>query len=225
MTAKQRGDDVPIEQSAIRIMVVDDHPIVRAGIIAALQDLPDAQIVAEAADGAQALVEAERTDPDLVLMDLRMPGMDGVEATRRLRARTPGIVVVVFTTYETDEDILSAIEAGAAGYLLKAAPRRELVAGIRAAMDGQMTLAPSVARVLAGRPQHSAGESLSPRETQILQLVAAGRSNAQIATELFISEATVKTHLQRLFAKLGSANRAQAVNTAIRRGIIRPTGV
>ncbi|MFT8637142.1 MAG: response regulator transcription factor [Pseudoclavibacter sp.] len=207
--------------SEVRVLVVDDHPIVRAGIVAALSGEPGFQIVGEAGDGADALVQADAVAPSLVLMDLRMPGMGGVEATRRLLVAHPGLLVVVLTTYETDEEILSAIEAGASGYLLKAAPRAELIAGIRAVADGQVALAPSVARTLAARPRAAPGP-LSRREIDVLRLVAAGRGNAQIATDLFISEATVKTHLQRIFAKLDAGNRAQAVTLAIQRGLLRP---
>ena len=215
-----RGPDRrPEDDPQVRVLVVDDHPIVRAGIVAALQGEPGFLIVGEAGDGAEAVARADALTPNLVLLDLRMPVMGGVEATRRLRLAHPGLVVVVLTTYETDAEILSAIEAGASGYLLKATPRAELIAGIRAATDGQVALAPSVARILAARPR-TAPEPLSRREVEVLRLVAGGRSNAQIATELYISEATVKTHLQRMFAKLGVGTRARAVTLAIQRGII-----
>jgi DNA-binding NarL/FixJ family response regulator len=204
---------------SVRLVVVDDHPVVRAGIVGLLAGEPDLVVVGEAADGAEALEVVMREQPDVVLMDLRMPRMDGVAATERLLAADPGRRVVVLTTYETDADILRAVEAGATGYLLKDTPRAELVEGVRAAARGETVLAPSVARRLVAQVRHGQ-ERLTPRELEVLQRVAQGRSNAQIGADLFIAEATVKTHLLRIFAKLEVDDRTRAVTVAIERGIL-----
>jgi DNA-binding NarL/FixJ family response regulator len=202
-----------------RIVVVDDHPVVRAGIVGLLAGEADLVVVGEAADGEAALVVAERERPDVVLMDLRMPVLDGASATERLLATLPATRVVVLTTYETDADILRAVEAGASGYLLKDAPREELVAGVRAAADGETVLAPSVARRLVSQVRHGV-ERLTPRELEVLRAVAQGRTNAQIGAQLYITEATVKTHLLRVFAKLGVDDRTRAVTVAMERGLL-----
>lgn len=207
-------------QQPLRIMVVDDHPIVREGIVGALESMAGVVVVAQAGDGEQALELAASTSPNLVLMDLQMPRMDGVQATRLLRQAYPQLVVVVLTTYESDGDILAAIEAGATGYLLKAAPRAELLAGIKAAAEGQVALSPAAARVLVARQSAPAPVRLSARETEVLALVATGASNAQIGQQLFIAEATVKTHLQRIFEKLGVSDRTRAVTLAMERGLL-----
>jgi DNA-binding NarL/FixJ family response regulator len=204
---------------SVRLVVVDDHPVVRAGIVGLLAGEPDLVVVGEAADGAEALEVVMREQPDVVLMELRMPRMDGVAATERLLAADPGRRVVVLTTYETDADILRAVEAGATGYLLKDTPRAELVEGVRAAARGETVLAPSVARRLVAQVRHGQ-ERLTPRELEVLQRVAQGRSNAQIGADLFIAEATVKTHLLRIFAKLEVDDRTRAVTVAIERGIL-----
>lgn len=202
-----------------RIVVVDDHPVVRAGIVGLLAGEADLVVVGEAADGEAALAVAARERPDVVLMDLRMPVLDGASATERLLAVLPTTRVVVLTTYETDADILRAVEAGASGYLLKDAPREELVAGVRAAADGETVLAPSVARRLVSQVRHGV-ERLTPRELEVLRAVARGRTNAQIGADLFITEATVKTHLLRVFAKLGVDDRTRAVTVAMERGLL-----
>jgi DNA-binding NarL/FixJ family response regulator len=200
----------------IRIVVADDHPIVRSGIVALLGRAEDLEVVAEVADGAAAVEAAEAHHPDLVLMDLRMPVLGGVEATVRIVQRLPGVRVLVLTTYETDDDILGAIEAGASGYLLKAAPEQEILAGIRSVVSGQTVLAPTIAATLVGRVQggSSPRPQLSARELEVLALVAAGNSNRAIAAGLFISESTVKTHLLHVFEKLEVADRTRAVTRA-----------
>lgn len=210
----------------IRVVVADDHPIVRAGIVGLLGTAAGIEVVGEASNGAEAVELARAEHPDLVLMDLRMPGVDGASATAAIVAEVPGTRVLVLTTYETDEHILSAIEAGAGGYLLKAAPQEEILAGIRAVAGGETVLAPSiaaklVARVRAGAAEaDDAGPSLSPRELEVLQLVAAGRSNPEIARELFIGEATVKTHLLHVFEKLEVNDRTRAVTRAMELGLL-----
>ena len=200
----------------IRIVVADDHPIVRSGIVALLGRAENLEVVAEVADGAAAVEAAEAHHPDLVLMDLRMPVLGGVEATARIVQRLPGVRVLVLTTYETDDDILGAIEAGASGYLLKAAPEQEILAGIRSVVSGQTVLAPTIAATLVGRVQggSSPRPQLSARELEVLALVAAGNSNRAIAAGLFISESTVKTHLLHVFEKLEVADRTRAVTRA-----------
>ena len=205
---------------SIRLLVVDDHPVVRAGIVGLLAGEPDLEVVGEAADGAQACDLAAALQPDVVLMDLRMPVMDGTTATERILAATPTVRVVVLTTYETDADILRAVEAGATGYLLKDTPRDDLVAAVRAVAGGETVLAPSVARRLVAGVRNAA-ERLTARELEVLAVVARGGSNAQIGVELFISEATVKTHLLRIFAKLGVDDRTRAVTVALERGILQ----
>jgi DNA-binding NarL/FixJ family response regulator len=203
----------------IRLLVVDDHPVVRAGIVGLLAGEPDLAVVGEAGDGAQACALAAELRPDVVLMDLRMPVMDGTTATERILATVPGVRVVVLTTYETDADILRAVEAGATGYLLKDTPRDDLVAAVRAVAGGETVLAPSVARRLVAGVRN-AGDRLTARELEVLAAVARGGSNAQIGTQLFISEATVKTHLLRIFTKLGVDDRTRAVTVAMERGIL-----
>ncbi len=206
----------------IRLLIVDDHPVVRAGLVAVLSDEPGFEVVAEAADGDQAVRLAAASRPDVVLMDLRMPGVDGVAATARIVAEgDPPPRVLILTTYETDDQILAAIEAGASGYLLKAAPQAEIVAGIRSVAAGQTALSPQVAVRLVERMRRPEPEAvLTARETEVLRLVAKGRSNKQIAAALGIGEATVKTHLLKTFEKLGVADRTRAVTLAMERGLI-----
>lgn len=204
----------------VRIVVVDDHPVVRAGIVGLLGVEDDLEVVGEAGDGAEALAVVAATSPHVVLMDLRMPRMDGVSATGRIGAEHPDVRVVVLTTYETDGDILRAVEAGATGYLLKDTPREDLVAAVRAAARGETVLAPSVARRLVAQ-MRGGGERLTARELEVLGGVARGLSNAEIGAELFIAEATVKTHLLRVFTKLDVTDRTRAVTVALERGLIR----
>ncbi|HEY0261244.1 MAG TPA: response regulator transcription factor [Lacisediminihabitans sp.] len=205
----------------ISILVADDHPIVRSGIVALLQTAPDLEVIGEAADGGQAVELAARLKPDLVLMDLRMPVLDGDEATARILAADPGIRIIVLTTYESDESILTAIEAGASGYLLKAAPQEEILAGIRSVARGEVALAPSIAALLVRRVKSPPAVTLTERETQVLALVAQGNSNARIAGALFLSEATVKTHLLHVFEKLGVSDRTRAVTLAMELGLLK----
>ena len=204
----------------IRLLVVDDHPVVRAGMVAMLGEEPDFEVVGEAADGAQALARVPVLTPDVVLMDLRMPGMDGAEATARIVALADPPQVLILTTYDTDADIIRAVEAGARGYLLKDAPTVVLADAIRRASRGQTVLAPPVAARLAERLRAPAVPDLTGRELEVLRLVAIGRSNSEIGHALFIGEATVKTHLGRAFTKLGVTDRTAAVTAAYRLGLI-----
>lgn len=207
----------------IRIVVADDHPIVRAGITAlfALED--DIEVIAEASTPDEAVAAAERENPDVVLMDLQFGAsvdITGADATRRIRALDAAPYVLVLTNYDSDADILGAVEAGASGYLLKDAPPHELTAAVRAAAVGESALAPIIASRLLDR-MRTPQASLSAREMQILDLVAAGQSNVEIAAELFISETTVKSHLAHIFTKLGVTTRTAAVSVARQRGILR----
>ena len=204
----------------VRVVLVDDHPVVRAGIIGMLEGEPDIEVVGEAGNGREALRIAAAVLPDVVLMDLRMPDLDGVEATRALRARENPPMVVILTTYDTDADILRAVEAGATGYLLKDAPRAELAEAVRAAARGQTVLSPPVAAKLVSRMRGADATALTSREIDVLGLVARGLTNGQVGRALLIAEATVKTHLLRVFAKLGVDDRTAAVTTAISHGII-----
>lgn len=204
----------------LRLLVVDDHPVVRMGLVAMLSEHPDFEVVGEAADGAEAVALAARLTPDVVLMDLRMPVMDGAEATAKLLASPPAPAVLVLTTYDTDADIVRAVEAGANGYLLKDAPRETLADAIRRAARGETVLAPPVVARLASRLRAPAAPSLTDREAQVLQCVAKGMSNAEVGRELHIGEATVKTHLLRAFEKLGVTDRTAAVTAAYKSGQI-----
>jgi DNA-binding NarL/FixJ family response regulator len=206
--------------SAIRVVLADDHPVVREGLRGMLAAEPDIEVVGEAASGPEAVALAERLRPDVILMDLRMPGGDGVEATRQLA----GTTVVVLTTYDSDADILRAVEAGAAGYLLKDTPRAVLADSVRAAARGETVLAPAVAGRLLGRMRVEPAEQLSARETEVLALVARGLTNAEIGRRLYVSEATVKTHLLRACGKLGVSGRTAAVTKAIETGALPSPG-
>ena len=204
----------------IRLILVDDHPVVRHGIRGMLENEPDLTVVGEASSGHEGVALAAELRPDIVLMDLRMPGGDGVEATARIVATVPGARVIVLTTYESDRDILRAIEAGAGGYLLKDASPAELAEGVRAAARGETVLAPSVASTLVRQVRSPAPPALSAREAEVLRLVARGLTNADIGRELYIAEATVKTHLLRAFAKLDVADRTAAVTRAMSHGLL-----
>ena len=204
----------------IRLLIVDDHPVVRDGLRGMLASEADFEVVGEAASGAEAVLLTERERPDVVLMDLQMPGVDGATATAEIAARFPDTRVLVLTTYDTDADILRAVEAGATGYLLKDTPRERLFPAIRSAARGETVLAPTVATRLVNRMRVPAEEALTSREIEVLELVARGSSNADVAASLFISEATVKTHLLHIFAKLGVDDRTAAVVSALERGII-----
>ncbi|MCW4386011.1 response regulator transcription factor [Salinibacterium sp. SYSU T00001] len=205
---------------SIRILVADDHQIVRGGIVALLGTADDIEVVGEAATGLEAVDRTLELRPDLVLMDLRMPGLDGDEATARILAAAPEVRVLVLTTYESDDTILRAIEAGASGYLLKAAPQEEILAGIRAVMRGEVALAPSVAAALVKGMRRADAPTLSPRETEVLRLVAEGLSNPAIAQRLYLGEATVKTHLLHAFEKLEVNDRTRAVTKAMELGLL-----
>jgi DNA-binding NarL/FixJ family response regulator len=204
----------------IRILVADDHPIVRSGIVALLASAPDIDVVGEAATGLEAVSLAIELTPDIVLMDLRMPELTGDEATARIVRAVSGVRVVVLTTYETDANILTAIEAGASGYLLKAAPQEEILAGIRSVARGEVALSPAMATLLVRSMSAPAAPTLSPRELEVLKLVAAGNSNPAIAKSLFLSEATVKTHLLHAFEKLDVSDRTRAVTRAMELGLL-----
>jgi DNA-binding NarL/FixJ family response regulator len=216
--------------SSIRLLIVDDHPVVRDGLTGMFASAPDVEVVGQAGDGGEAVRLAQALRPDVILMDLRMPGMDGVAAITELARQGHAARVLVLTTYDTDSYVLPAIEAGATGYLLKDAPRDELLRAVRAAARGQAVLAPTVAARLMNRlrdpasgqdaPSHPGWEPLSQRELEILELVAAGTTNREAAARLFISEATVKTHLLHIYAKLGVNDRAAAVATGYQRGLL-----
>ena len=204
----------------IRLLIVDDHPVVRDGLRGLFADDPDFQVVGEAANGAEAVARVERVGADVVLMDLRMPEMGGVEAITRLRRTAPGVRVLVLTTYDTDSDVLPAIEAGATGYLLKDAPREELIRAVRAAFAGEAVLSPAVAGRLMGQVRRPPPAALSRRELEVLALIADGATNREAAARLFVSEATVKTHLLHVYEKLGVRDRAAAVAEAYRRRLL-----
>ena len=204
----------------VRVLIVDDHPVVREGLRGMLESDPAITVAGEAGSGEEAVACAGALAPDVVLMDLRMPGGDGVSATTRILAARPEIRVIVLTTYETDQDILRAVEAGATGYLLKDTSRADLLAAVAAAARGETVLSPSVATKLVTRLRAPAASALSQRETEVLALVARGLTNAEIGRALFISETTVKTHLLRVFTKLDVSDRTAAVTTALARGLL-----
>jgi DNA-binding NarL/FixJ family response regulator len=203
----------------ITLLIADDHPVVRDGLSGMFARDPGFEVLGEAGDGAEAVRLAQALSPDVILMDLRMPGTDGLTAIGELARRGVTARVLVLTTYDTDSYVLPAIEAGATGYLLKDAPREELLRAVRAAARGQAVLSPSVATRLMNRVRAPGTGPLSPRELEVLKLVAAGTTNRDAAATLFISEATVKTHINRLFAKTGVRDRAQAVRYAYEHGL------
>jgi DNA-binding NarL/FixJ family response regulator len=207
----------------IRVLLVDDHPVVRSGLAGLLAAEDDLEVVGEAGDGMEAVSLAESLQPDVVLMDLHMPVLDGPGATTELARRVPGARVLVLTTFDTDADIVRAVEAGATGYLLKDTPRDQLVDAVRRAANGETVLAPPVAARLMRRMRDRDFE-LTAREMQVLQGVARGLSNAAIGRELFVSEATIKTHLLHIFEKLDVSDRTAAVTVAMTRGILSPGG-
>lgn len=204
----------------IRVVVADDHPIVRQGVVALLQGESDIEVVTDVADGRAALSAVLAENPDVVLMDLRMPEMDGVEATKAVRSRRPEVAVLVLTTYDTDEAIVRAVEAGAAGYMLKDSPTEDLVDAVRQAAAGETVLAPPITRRLEERMHKVSPDALTPREIDVLREVANGNTNANIAERLHIGEATVKTHLIHIYAKLAVSDRAAAVSRAYEKGIL-----
>ncbi|WP_353507926.1 response regulator transcription factor [Intrasporangium sp.] len=206
--------------TGIRVLIVDDHPVVRDGLSGMLRHVEDITVVGDVADGESALAFVAAHDVDVVLMDLRMPGMGGVAAIRTLGKQAPDVHVLVLTTFDTDSDVLPAIEAGATGYLLKDSSAATLVEGVRAAHHGRAALAPSVAGRLISSVREPAPGALSPREREVLTLIADGATNRDVAARLFVSETTVKTHLLRVFEKLGVRDRAAAVSEGHRRGIL-----
>jgi NarL family two-component system response regulator LiaR len=209
---------------AVRVMVVDDHAIVREGLRTFLEMLPDIELVGEAANGQEALAVAQRVEPDVVLMDLVMPVMDGIEAIRRLQTESPGVKVIALTSFSDDDKLYPAIKAGAAAYLLKDVGPQELADAIRAAARGEVRLHPEVTRRLmsgiAGEQAGASEESLTEREREVLRCLGRGLSNKEIGTELFISEKTAKTHVSNILGKLGLLDRTQAALYAVKHGLV-----
>jgi DNA-binding NarL/FixJ family response regulator len=212
------------DESLIGVLLVDDHTIVRTGIAGMLSGAEGIRVAGEAANGYEALDAIARTDPDVILIDLRMPGLDGPDTIARLRQAGDTRAILVLTTFDADVDIVRAIESGANGYLLKDATRAELIDAIHAVARGESWLAPSVASRLLTQLRTPPGESLSDRELDVLRLVAKGRSNKEIASEIHVSPATVKTHLIHIFRKLDVNDRTAAVTAALERGIITIQG-
>jgi DNA-binding NarL/FixJ family response regulator len=207
----------------IRIAIADDHPVVREGLVAMLETEPDFEVVGTAATGAEAAALVARVDPDVMLLDLELPELDGVGVLRRLAAEGARVRVIVFTVFDTDERIIAAVEAGAAGYLLKGAPRGDLFAAVRTVAAGGSLLAPVASSAVLRRVRGEAptgGPSLTPREREVLQALARGLGNKQIAAQLGVSERTVKFHVSSLFEKLGAGNRTEAVTIAARAGLV-----
>jgi DNA-binding NarL/FixJ family response regulator len=208
------------DRGRLRVILADDHTVMRAGLVALLSSEPSIEIVGEAGDGRAAVELVARAEPDVALLDLRMPVLDGVAATAEIIAARRRTRVLILTTYDTDSDIERAVEAGATGYLLKDATSEQLVEAIHAASRGETVLAPRVAQRLVARMRQPAPVALTPREVDVLTGVADGLNNAEIGKRLFIAEATVKTHLLRIFAKLDVSDRTHAVVTALQRGLL-----
>lgn len=215
----------------IRVLIVDDQALVRGGFRLILQSQDDIEVVGEAVDGREALTKVRDLAPDVVLMDVRMPGMDGVEATRRLLVAGDGPRVLVLTTFDLDEYVYDALRAGASGFLLKDVRPEQLVEGVRTVAGGETLLSPAITRRLVeqyvrrlrpGSSRPPALEALTEREMDVLRLIGRGRSNAEVAAELFLSEATIKTHVSHLFSKLALRDRAQAVVMAYETGLVEP---
>lgn len=208
-----------MQADAIRIFVVDDHPIVREGLMTILESQDDFELVGEAANGREALPKINQTQPDVVMLDLEMPEMDGVEVIQQLRAGGSEVGIIVFTVFDTDDRILSAIRAGAQGYLLKGAGRKEIFKAIRIVAQGGSLLQPMLTARLFQQVQEGISP-LSPRELEVLNLIAEGKPNKEIAAQLFISERTVKFHVSAILSKLGVQNRTEAVHVAKEKGVI-----
>ena len=211
----------------IRILVADDHPVVRDGLVAVLSTQPDFAVVGEAGNGAEVVQKAADLRPDLVLLDLEMPGMDGVEALQQMKMHNPEVPVIVFTAFDSDDRILAAVQAGAQGYILKGAPREQLFEAVRVVHAGGSLLQPVVAskllRQVSQRVGSSAGsQAMTPRESDVLRLLGEGLQNKEIAERLGIAERTVKFHVGSILRKLDVGNRTEAVATAIRKGLIKP---
>lgn len=213
---------------SIRIVIADDHPVVRDGLAAILSTQADFWVVGEAGNGLEAVAQTATNQPDVILLDLEMPQLDGVEALRRIREANPAARVIVFTAFDTDERILTAVQAGAQGYLLKGVPRQELFNAIRVVHAGGSLLQPVVAsrllRQVANQENETAVESLTARELEVLQLLGQGYQNKEIANTLVISERTVKFHVSAILSKLGAGNRTEAVSIAAHRGLVRLVG-
>ena len=215
----------PSVDRSIHILIADDHPVVRDGLRSMLSTQPDFQVVGEAVNGVEAVQLAARLKPDVILLDLEMPDLDGVSVLTQVRATDPQARVIIVTAYDTDERILQAVVAGAQGYLLKGAPREEIFRAIRVVYEGGSLLQPIVASKLMRHLSHQASqsadmESLTPRELEVLCLLAQGKSNKQIAAELVITERTTKFHVSSIFSKLEAANRTEAVKIAVQRGLV-----
>lgn len=205
-------------RNKIRVLVADDHAMLRTGVVTVIDQQPDMMVVAQAGDGITAVELYARHDPDIALIDLRMPGMEGVEVIESIRRKYPGAKLIILTTYDTDDDIDRGLRAGAKAFLLKGVSGQELVDGIREVYHGKMIVAPAVATRLAERLTQV---PLTPREMSVLRLVANGRANKEIANELCISEGTVKIHLTHIFEKLTVVSRTEAIALAVKRGLVR----